>query len=239
MDSFQLLQLLSGMTKSAAPGDDAAASTSKGALSAVKDWASSAGDALNNPNSKLNSFIRGDNLAEGNWWKKLVQYLPEKGQSGKGLAGLPRRLGASLRKVPGRWGAIAAGTAGLAGLGSAMFGGSGSSFNVPELDEIPEEWKPALWAGAGALPVLGAAVGGLSGDGMMRGAAKGLGAVGGGYLGYQGGKYLANYLDDSDFGDSLGENGKNALRLASLLGGTALGGIGGASLAGSLVPKNN
>lgn len=245
MDEFQLLQLLGGMTKSAADPVTAAgaaaantsdATASKTALQGVKDFFTSAGNMLNDRNSKLNTAIRGDNLSDTNLWKRMWQSLPEKGETGKGIAGLPRRLGASLRKAPGRWGAIAAAGTGLAGLGTAMLGGSNSSFEVPKFDEIPDEWAPALLASAGALPVLGAAVGGLTGDGMMRGAAKGLGAVGGGYLGYQGGKYLADYLDDSDFGDSLGDNGKNALRLASILGGTALGGIGGSSIAGNLVP---
>lgn len=245
MNEFQLLQLLGGMTKSAADPVTAAnaaaasnsdATASKSALQGVKDFFTSAGDMLNNSDSKLNKAIRGEYFSDNNLLRRMFQALPEKGKSGKGLAGLPRRLGASLRKAPGRWGAIAAAGTGLAGLGTAILGGSDSSFDIPKFDEIPDEWKPALWAGAGALPVLGAAVGGLTGDGMMRGAAKGLGAVGGGYLGYQGGKYLANYLDKSDFGNSLGDNGKNALRLASILGGTALGGIGGSSIAGSLVP---
>ena len=245
MNEFQLLQFLGGMTKSAADPVTAAgaaavntsdATASKSALQGVKDFFTSAGNMLNERDSKLNKAIRGEHFSENNLLRRMFQALPEKGEAGKGLAGLPRRLGASLRKAPGRWGAIAAAGTGLAGLGAAMFGGSDNSFDVPEFDEIPDEWTPALLAGAGALPVLGAAVGGLTGDGMMRGAAKGLGAVGGGYLGYHGGKYLADYLADSDFGDSLGDNGKNALRLASILGGTALGGIGGSSIAGSLVP---
>lgn len=245
MNEFQLLQLLGGMTKSAADPVTAAnaaatntsdATASKSALQGVKDFFTSAGNMINDRDSKLNKAIRGEYFSDDNLLRRMFQALPEKGEAGKGLAGLPRRLGASLRKAPGRWGAITAAGTGLTGLVAAMSGGSGSSFEVPEFNEIPEEWTPALWAGAGALPVLGAAVGGLTGDGMMRGAAKGLGAVGGGYLGYQGGKYLADYLNDSDFGDNLGANGKNALRLASILGGTALGGIGGSSIAGSLVP---
>ena len=105
------------------------------------------------------------------------------------------------------------------------------------------EWKTFLIAIEVFLPLepllprlLGAAAGGISGT-VCFGAAQGLGLAGGSYAGYKGGKALADYLEDSDMLSGLGSGGKDAVRLALSLGGTALGGIGGTSLAGALVPK--
>jgi hypothetical protein len=114
---------------------------------------------------------------------------------------------------------------------------TGEVFDSLGLEDIPDSYRGLLAAGAVASPVLGAAAGGISGNGMLRGAAQGLGLAGGSYAGYKGGKALADYLEDSDMLSGLGSGGKDAVRLASILGGTALGGIGGTSLAGALVPK--
>lgn len=248
-DSFTLLQMLGGMEKKAGPetglaapvaAAESSAAESKGALNDVKSFGEKAIDTFKNPNSAMNSWLRGEKLQDGNWYRKLVgklgDALPKGKDAYKGIKGVLPRLGRSLYKRPGKAGLIGAGLATLGTVGASMFGDD-DSINIPALDSIPEEWRMPLMAGAAAVPVLGAAAGGLSGSGMLRGAAKGLGAVGGGYLGYQGGKYLSNYLRDSDIADGLGDQGKSLLSLASILGGTALGGIGGSSLAGAIVPE--
>lgn len=251
-NSFTLLQMLGGLEKkadsipSAAAAAESSATESKGALDTIKDFGAKARNVLNDPNSSMNSWIRGEKLKEGNWyrnlWGKLRDALPAEKDAYRGFKGILPRLGRSVVKRPGKAGLIGTGLTGLGMLGAAVFGNDDESGlsalnNISSLNDIPEEWRTPLITGAVAVPVLGAAAGGLSGSGMLRGAAKGLGALGGGYLGYQGGKYLADYLSANGITDRLGSQGKSLVNLASILGGTALGGLGGSSVAGTLVPK--
>ena len=188
-------------------------------------------------------------------WQKFTKWLGDKGLKAKGTEGgdaFLHRMGRSLTKKPLKWGSGALGSAGLLGTGlyAALSGDdSGDSalgqigdatsevFDSLGMEDIPNSYRGLLAAGAVASPVLGAAAGGISGNGMLRGAAQGLGLAGGSYAGYKGGKALADYLENSDALSGLGSGGKDAVRLASILGGTALGGIGGTSLAGALIPK--
>lgn len=188
-------------------------------------------------------------------WQKFTKWLGDNGLKAKGVEGgdaFLHRMGRSLTRKPLKWGSGALGAAGLLGTGLyAALSGDGSDdsalgqigdatgevFDSLGLEDIPDSYRGLLAAGAVASPVLGAAAGGISGNGMLRGAAQGLGLAGGSYAGYKGGKALADYLSDSDVLSGLGSGGKDAVRLASILGGTALGGIGGTSLAGALVPK--
>lgn len=188
-------------------------------------------------------------------WQKFTKWLTDRGLKAKGVEGgdaFLHRMGRSLTRKPLKWGSGALGAAGLLGTGLyAALSGDGSDdsalgqigdatgevFDSLGLEDIPDSYRGLLAAGAVASPVLGAAAGGISGDGMLRGAAQGLGLAGGSYAGYKGGKALADYLENSDMLSGLGSGGKDAVRLASILGGTALGGIGGTSLAGALVPK--
>lgn len=188
-------------------------------------------------------------------WQKFHEWMKAKGLKAKGAEGgdaFLHRMGRSLAKKPLKWGGGALGTAGLLGTGlyAALSGddsgdsalgqigdATGEVFDSLGMEDIPDSYRGLLAAGAIASPVLGAAAGGISGNGMLRGAAQGLGLTGGSYAGYKGGKALADYLENSDMLSGLGSGGKDAVRLASILGGTALGGIGGTSLAGALVPK--
>ena len=188
-------------------------------------------------------------------WQKFTKWMTDRGLKAKGAEGgdaFLHRMGRSLAKKPLKWGGGALGTAGLLGTGlyAALSGddsgdsalgqigdATGEVFDSLGMEDIPDSYRGLLTAGAIASPVLGAAAGGISGNGMLRGAAQGLGLTGGSYAGYKGGKALADYLENSDMLSGLGSGGKDAVRLASILGGTALGGIGGTSLAGSLVPK--
>lgn len=188
-------------------------------------------------------------------WKNFNEWLGEKGLKDAGADGgraFLHRMGRSLARKPLKWGSGALGAAGLLGTGlyAALSGNdsddsalgqigdaTGEVFDSLGMEDIPDSYRGLLAAGAIASPVLGAAAGGISGNGMLRGAAQGLGLAGGSYAGYKGGKALADYLEDSDMLSGLGSSGKDAVRLASILGGTALGGIGGTSLAGALVPK--
>lgn len=188
-------------------------------------------------------------------WQKFTKWMGDKGLKSKGAEGgdaFLHRMGRSLSKKPLKWGGGALGTAGLLGTGlyAALSGNdsgdsalgqigdaTGEVFDSLGMEDIPDSYRGLLAAGAIASPVLGAAAGGISGNGMLRGAAQGLGLAGGSYAGYKGGKALADYLENSDMLSGLGSGGKDAVRLASILGGTALGGIGGTSLAGALVPK--
>ena len=188
-------------------------------------------------------------------WQKFHEWMKSKGLKAKGAEGgdaFLHRMGRSLARKPLKWGGGALGAAGLLGTGlyAALSGddsddsalgqigdATGEVFDSLGLEDIPDSYRGLLAAGAVASPVLGAAAGGISGNGMLRGAAQGLGLAGGSYAGYKGGKALADYLEDSDVLSGLGSGGKDAVRLASILGGTALGGIGGTSLAGALVPK--
>lgn len=194
-------------------------------------------------------------IANTDTWKKVVEWMKAKGLKAKGVEGgdaFLHRMGRSLAKKPLKWGGGALGAAGLLGTGlyAALSGddsddsalgqigdATGEVFDSLGLEDIPDSYRGLLAAGAVASPVIGAAAGGISGNGMLRGAAQGLGLAGGSYAGYKGGKALADYLDNSDMLSGLGSGGKDAVRLASILGGTALGGIGGTSLAGALVPK--
>jgi hypothetical protein len=188
-------------------------------------------------------------------WQKFTKWMGDKGLKAKGAEGgdaFLHRMGRSLAKKPLKWGSGALGAAGLLGTGlyAALSGddsgdsalgqigdATGEVFDSLGREDIPDSYRGLLAAGAVASPVLGAAAGGISGNGMLRGAAQGLGLAGGSYAGYKGGKALADYLTDSDMLSGLGSGGKDAVRLASILGGTALGGIGGTSLAGALIPK--
>lgn len=188
-------------------------------------------------------------------WQKFTKWMGDKGLKAKDAEGghaFLHRMGRSLAKKPLKWGSGALGAAGLLGTGlyAALSGddsgdsalgqigdATGEVFDSLGLEDIPDSYRGLLAAGAVASPVLGAAAGGISGNGMLRGAAQGLGLTGGSYAGYKGGKALADYLSDSDMLSGLGSEGKDAVRLASILGGTALGGIGGTSLAGALIPK--
>lgn len=188
-------------------------------------------------------------------WQKFTEWMKAKGLKAKGAEGghaFLHRMGRSLTNKPLKWGGGALGTAGLLGTGlyAALSGddsddsalgqigdATGEVFDSLGMEDIPDSYRGLLAAGAIASPVLGAAAGGISGNGMLRGAAQGLGLAGGSYAGYKGGKALADYLENSDMLSGLGSGGKDAVRLASILGGTALGGIGGTSLAGALVPK--
>lgn len=188
-------------------------------------------------------------------WQKFTEWMKAKGLKDGGAEGgraFLHRMGRSLVNKPLKWGSGALGAAGLLGTGlyAALSGddsgdsalgqigdATGEVFDSLGMEDIPDSYRGLLAAGAIASPVLGAAAGGISGNGMLRGAAQGLGLAGGSYAGYKGGKALADYLEDSDMLSGLGSGGKDAVRLASILGGTALGGIGGTSLAGALVPK--
>lgn len=194
-------------------------------------------------------------IANTDTWKAVTDWMKAKGLKAKGAEGghaFLHRMGRSLAKKPLKWGGGALGAAGLLGTGlyAALSGNDSDDsalgqigdatdevFDSLGMEDIPASYRGLLAAGALASPVLGAAAGGISGDGMLRGAAQGLGLAGGSYAGYKGGKALADYLEDSDMLSGLGSSGKDAVRLASILGGTALGGIGGTSLAGALVPK--
>ena len=188
-------------------------------------------------------------------WQKFTKWMGDKGLKAKGAEGgdaILHRMGRSLARKPLKWGSGALGAAGLLGTGlyAALSGDDSNDsalgqigdatnevFDSLGMEDIPNSYRGLLAAGAIASPVLGAAAGGISGNGMLRGAAQGLGLAGGSYAGYKGGKALADYLENSDALSGLGSSGKDAVRLASILGGTALGGIGGTSLAGALVPK--
>ena len=196
-----------------------------------------------------------DAIAKTAPWQKFTKWMGDKGLKAKGVEGgdaFLHRMGRSLAKKPLKWGGGALGAAGLMGTGlyAALSGddsddsalgqigdATGEVFDSLGMEDIPDSYRGLLAAGAIASPVLGAAAGGISGNGMLRGAAQGLGLAGGSYAGYKGGKALADYLENSDMLSGLGSGGKDAVRLASILGGTALGGIGGTSLAGALVPK--
>lgn len=188
-------------------------------------------------------------------WQKFTKWMSDKGLKAKGAEGgdaFLHRMGRSLANKPLKWGSGALGAAGLLGTGlyAALAGddsgdsalgqigdATGEVFDSLGMEDIPDSYRGLLAAGAVASPVIGAAAGGISGNGMLRGAAQGLGLAGGSYAGYKGGKALADYLENSDALSGLGSGGKDAVRLASILGGTALGGIGGTYLAGALVPK--
>lgn len=188
-------------------------------------------------------------------WQKVIKWMEARGLKNGGEEGgrtFLHRMGRSLARKPLKWGSGALGAAGLLGTGlyAALSGNdsddsalgqigdaTGEVFDSLGMEDIPDSYRGLLAAGAVASPVLGAAAGGISGNGMLRGAAQGLGLAGGSYAGYKGGKALADYLENSDMLSGLGSGGKDAVRLASILGGTALGGIGGTSLAGALVPK--
>ena len=223
-----------------------------------------ANDALE---SAKKGFGEAVDYAKGKWnagnqaivdtapWQKFIKWMTDRGLKAKGVEGgdaFLHRMGRSLTRKPLKWGSGALGAAGLLGTGlyAALSGGdsddsalgqigdaTGEVFDSLGMEDIPDSYRGLLAAGALASPVLGAAAGGISGDGMLRGAAQGLGLAGGSYAGYKGGKALADYLENSDMLSGLGSGGKDAVRLASILGGTALGGIGGTSLAGALVPK--
>jgi hypothetical protein len=228
---------------------------------AVKDKATGAwesakkglGDAADYAKGKWDAGNKA--IADTAPWQKFTKWMGDKGLKAKGVEGgdaFLHRMGRSLAKKPLKWGSGALGAAGLLGTGlyAALSGddsndsalgqigdATGEVFDSLGMEDIPDSYRGLLAAGAIASPVLGAAAGGISGNGMLRGAAQGLGLAGGSYAGYKGGKALADYLENSDALSGLGSGGKDAVRLASILGGTALGGIGGTSLAGALVPK--
>ena len=217
-------------------------STRKG-LGTASDWVKGQWDAGNKA------------IANTDTWKSVIDWMKAKGLKDAGEDGgraFLHRMGRSLARKPLKWGSGALGAAGLLGTGlyAALSGNdsddsalgqigdaTGEVFDSLGMEDIPDSYRGLLAAGAVASPVLGAAAGGISGNGMLRGAAQGLGLAGGSYAGYKGGKALADYLENSDMLSGLGSGGKDAVRLASILGGTALGGIGGTSLAGALVPK--
>lgn len=227
----------------------------------LSDKANSAWEGTKKSLGEAAGYVKGkwdagnNAIANTDTWKAVTDGMKAKGLKEKGVEGgdaFLHRMGRSLSKKPLKWGTGALGAAGLLGTGLyAALSGDGSSdsalgqignatgevFDSLGLEDIPDSYRGILAAGALASPVLGAAAGGISGNGMLRGAAQGLGLAGGSYAGYKGGKALADYLDNSDMLSGLGSGGKDAVRLASILGGTALGGIGGTSLAGALVPK--
>ena len=245
------LKSLGGTAQEAiAAGSQAAADKAGGAWESAKKGL---GEAAAYAKGKWDSG--NDAIVKTAPWQKVTEWMKAKGLKEKGVEGgdaFLHRMGRSLAKKPLKWGGGALGAAGLLGTGlyAALSGAdsndsalgqigdaTGEVFDSLGLEDIPDSYRGLLAAGAIAYPVLGAAAGGISGNGMLRGAAQGLGLAGGHYAGYKGGKALADYLADSDMLSGLGSDGKDAVRLASILGGTALGGIGGTSLAGALVPK--
>lgn len=236
-------EVIADKSKAVADKDTGAWESGKKGLGEAADYAKGKWDAGNKA------------IVDTAPWQKFTKWLGDKGLKAKGAEGgdaILHRMGRSLAKKPLKWGSGALGAAGLLGTGlyAALAGddsndsalgqigdATGEVFDSLGLEDIPDSYRGLLAAGAIASPVLGAAAGGISGNGMLRGAAQGLGLAGGSYAGYKGGKALADYLENSDALSGLGSSGKDAVRLASILGGTALGGIGGTSLAGALVPK--